>query len=253
MTDYPFEKVWDEFLQGDSIEELIKSHISEHKSFLQVIQRYVESLQSGESVNILEIGCGTAIDSYYIAEQTKAKIWAIDVSPKSIKVAEKVGRYFNHKINLKIANAVKTDFENNFFDLIFSQGVIEHFRDPVPVMKEQIRLLRTDGYIIIDVPQKYNIYTLYRKLLTKMGRWPYEWERGYSITELRKLGNRMGLKTVDVSSRGLTCELSKSKRPYIAVLGKFYDFFMRNFHKFFHKFSIYYMQNICVVFTKDKI
>lgn len=252
MPDCPFEKIWDEFLKEDNIEKLIKSHISERKSFLQLIQKYVESVQSRGPVNVLEIGCGTAIDSYYIAEHTKANIWALDISPKSMQVAEKVGRYFNRKINLNVADAVKTGFKDNFFNLIFSQGVIEHFKNPIPVMKEQMRLLCNSGYLIIDVPQKYNIYTLFRKLLTKTGRWPYGWEKGYSIFELRKLGNQLGLKVVDVFASGVTCELSKSKRFYIAVLGKLYDFFMKNFHSLFHKFSIYYTQNICVVFTKDK-
>jgi len=252
MFKQPFEKKWNELLREDNIEEVIKLHINEHKSFLDLIQRYAENLKRGGSVNILEIGCGTAIDSYYIADKTQANVWAIDISNRAIKVADRVGRYFGSKVNLKVADALKTDFKEGFFDLIFSQGVIEHFKNPIPIMKEQTRLLCDKGYLIIDVPQKYNIYALYRRLLTIMGKWPYGWERGYTAFELRKLGRQVGLKQVEVSRRGLTCELSKSKRPYIAILGNSYDFIMKNFYRYFHKFTSYFLQDVCSVFTKDK-
>jgi len=251
MSDNPFEKIWDEFLKKDDLEELIKLHIEEHIPFLEVVQKYVESLQQRGPVNVLEIGCGTAIDSYYIAEHTKAKVWAVDISSRAMQVADKVGRYFNSRISLKVADAVKTDFKDSFFNLIFSQGVIEHFKDPIPLIREQTRLLGEDGYIIIDVPQKYNLYALYRKLLIKMGRWPYGWERGYSIYELRKLGKQAGLKVVDAFARGLSCEFSKSKRPYVAFLGRLYSLFMKNFYRIIHKFSVYFLRDICVIFAKD--
>jgi len=251
MSDYSFEKIWDEFLKKDDIEKLIKLHINEHILFIQMIQKYVKSLQNKGPVNVLEIGCGTAIDSYYIAEHTHANVWAIDISSKAIQVAERVGRHFNGKINLKVADALSTDFKDSFFNLIFSQGVIEHFKNPVPLMREHKRLLGDDGYLIIDVPQKYNIYTLFRKLLIRMGRWPYGWERGYSIFELRKLGKQVGFKVVDTFARGLSCELSKSKRPCIAILGRLYDFVMKNFYRVFCNFSVYFLQDICIIFTKD--
>ena len=251
MSDYPFEKIWEEFLKKDDLEELIHLHIKERIPFLEVVQKYVRSLQERGPVNVLEIGCGTAIDSYYLAEHTKAKIWAIDSSSRAIQVADKVGRYFNSRINLKVADAVKTDFKDSFFNLIFSQGVIEHFKKPIPLMKEQTRLLSEDGYIIIDVPQKYNLYTLFRKMLIKMGRWPYGWERGYSIFELRKLGKQAELKVVEAFARGLSCEFYKSKRPYVALAGRLYNSVMRNFYRIFHKYSVYFLRDICVIFAKD--
>jgi hypothetical protein len=118
-------------------------------------------------------------------------------------------------------------------------------------MREQTRLLGDDGYLIIDVPQKFNLYTIFRKLLIKMGRWPYGWERGYSIFELRKLGKQVGLKVVDAFARGLSCEFHKSKRLYVAFVGRLYNLVMKNFYRIFHKFSVYFLRDICVIFAKD--
>ena len=75
-------------LKKDNIEEIIKLHINEHKSFFELVQRYAENLRSSGSANILEIGSGTAIDSYYISDKTQANVLATDISGRAIEVAE---------------------------------------------------------------------------------------------------------------------------------------------------------------------
>lgn len=251
MNNKPFRKVWRNLLKEGNIEKLIKLHIDERKPFLDLVQKYVECLKNRGSVNILEIGCGTAIDSYYIAQVTGANVWAIDISPESIRFAESLKKHFNREINLKVGDVTKMDFENNSFDLIFSQGTMEHFKNPMPVMKEQVRLLCNNGYLIVDVPQKYNIYAVYRRLMIAMNRWPYGWETGYSISGLRRLGKRSGLKIIDTIARGVNSEFNKSRRLYIAIFGRLYSLFMRDIDKISHKLSIHFLENISVVYVKE--
>jgi ubiquinone/menaquinone biosynthesis C-methylase UbiE len=209
-------------------------------------------LESKGQVHVLEIGCGTAIDSYCTVERTKVDAWAIDISDKAIEVAERIGKHFNSKITLMISDITRTAFKDGFFNLIFSQGVVEHFRDPLQVIKEQSRLLQDGGYLIIDVPQKYNVYSIYRKLLIMINRWPYGWERGYSIFELRRLGKLAGLQEIEAFGRGLTSELSKSKQFHIAAFGMVYNFVMKRFSRIFYKFSVFFLQDITVVYLKKR-
>jgi len=47
--------------------------------------------------------------------------------------------------------------------------------------------------IFLQVPQKYSVYTAVKKLLIRMGRWPYGgWETEFSEKELVELAVRAG-------------------------------------------------------------
>jgi len=68
---------------------------------------------------------------------------------------------------------------------VFSQGVLEHFADPSAVMRDQVRVLKPDGVLVVDVPQKYNVYRLRKHAAMRAHRWPWGWETEYSVGELR--------------------------------------------------------------------
>lgn len=251
MANDPFDIVWKKILEGEiDYKNMIDNQIEFSKPLIDFIIKYTNSFENTKKLNVLEVGCGTAIDSYYIAEHTDANCWAIDLSSKSIKLAQNIGKYFDKKIELRIMDATKTDFEDKFFDIIFSQGVIEHFKDPIPLMLEQKRILSDSGFLFIDVPQKYNIYTVFRKFLQIMKKWPYGWERSYSKLQLENLGKKSGMNMIETVGRGITFELSKSKKAYIALLGDVYNNLVRVFDKYCHRYASYYLQDICAVFSK---
>ena len=142
---------------------------------------------------VLEIGCGTAIDSYILAEKSNAEITGIDLSVPSIKVAARCGAYFNRPILLAAADATRMPFASGTFDIVFSQGVVEHFRDPSAMLVEQLRVMKHGGILVINVPQKRTGYTRYKHSQMADGTWPWGWETEYSPGELRKLGRSYGL------------------------------------------------------------
>ncbi|MBN2406074.1 MAG: class I SAM-dependent methyltransferase [Elusimicrobia bacterium] len=254
MSINPFDRVW-RGLQEKNIDYNVKIRSQQYnrKQFLELIYKYVNQINRKRRIKLLEIGCGTAIDSYTMANMQDLECWAIDISEEAIKLAEEVGKNFNNSVNLNVMDAEYTDFTDENFDIIFSQGVIEHFKDPEKIMKEQKRILADDGYLIIDVPQKFNIYTLFRIILTKMGRWPYGWERSYSRNELKRLGRINGLEMIETIGRVDEFELSKSSRIYIKALGHVYNIFMKCFNCIFNRFSSYYLQDITAVFRKKEI
>jgi SAM-dependent methyltransferase len=52
-------------------------------------------------------------------------------------------------------------FEDNFFDVIFSKSVIEHFHDPDILIKECKRCLKPGGLIIVMAPSWEHNYRIY--------------------------------------------------------------------------------------------
>ena len=162
-----FDILWQEVCSKESFAEDIGWHRKEHIRFIDLICKYIDTLlKTRETVKVLEIGCGSAIDSHLVAERYDNRVSFVgaDLSPHSIDLAAKVGAYFKKQITVTVDDATASNFPDETFDLIFSQGVIEHFKDPHAIMTEQVRLLKKDGFLIIDVPQKYNILTIYKHI-----------------------------------------------------------------------------------------
>ena len=51
----------------------------------------------------------------------------------------------------------KMPFENNSYDVVFCNHVLEHIPDDIHAMKEIIRVMKPGGWSILQVPQNYNM------------------------------------------------------------------------------------------------
>lgn len=194
------EKIWQEY-QKDLPSE-VEVHRYERKNLVEFIGRFVNEIlkkKRGGETAVLEIGAGTAIDSYLLAEAfPQVDFTATDLSDKSVKVAGEVGNLFERKINLLVDDALAMKFPNRSFDIVFSQGVVEHFTDSARIMQEQIRVLKDEGVLVVDVPQKYTLRTLIKHHKVQQGVWDWGWETEYSLGDLRNLGKKHKLGMVGV-------------------------------------------------------
>lgn len=188
--------VWSKRLD---ISEQLEYHLTTRKPLYGLLNRSIASLSDVNGLRILEIGCGTAIDSSILADSNKRfKVFCLDISYPAVKLAREIAEKFNASLSLLNCDANLISLKNESFDLIFSQGVLEHFKDISLVMEEQVRLLKTGGILIIDVPQTYTLYTLFKQKKIKNGTWPYGWETQFSYNDLISLGHSYGLKVLDV-------------------------------------------------------
>jgi ubiquinone/menaquinone biosynthesis C-methylase UbiE len=192
-----YDAIWDEYLGGRDLGHEITMHRVERARFFKLIEDCIERV-GREPARLLEIGSGTAIDSYILAENSTARITGIDISIPSLQVAALCGKFFPRPIDLAACDAEHLPFDNMTFDVVFSQGVVEHFHDPTSMLKEQARVLKPDGVLVINVPQKHTGYTRYKHREMKKGIWPWGWETEYSPGELRRLGRKHGFRPIAV-------------------------------------------------------
>jgi SAM-dependent methyltransferase len=96
-------------------------------------------------------------------------------------------------LTLVRGDARRLPFADGSFDLVFHQGLLEHFRDPAPVVAEHARMLAPGGVLLIDVPQRWHAYTAVKRLLIALDRWFAGWERSFSVRELEGLMAAAGL------------------------------------------------------------
>jgi len=140
---------------------------------------------------ILEVGAGSGRDSIELARQG-AQVTVIDYVPSSLTVVAKNAAKAGVHIELVCGDGTRMPFPDDTFDVVFHQGLMEHFRDPKPLLTDNRRVLRPGGHVVIDVPQRWHIYTVGKKVMISMNRWFAGWETEYSIRELRTLVERQG-------------------------------------------------------------
>jgi ubiquinone/menaquinone biosynthesis C-methylase UbiE len=135
---------------------------------------------------VLEVGAGTARDSLAVAK-LGAEVYILDYVRSSLEIAKQVFAENNETVRLILADGTSTSFPSNTFDVVFHQGLLEHFRNPGPLLLENIRILKPGGLLLVDVPQKYHLYTVVKHLLILVGKWFAGWETEFTVGQLKRL------------------------------------------------------------------
>ncbi len=141
---------------------------------------------------ILEIGAGMGGDSIYLTKEG-AKVTALDFTKEALWAVKDNAQKAGVVIATIRADARKIPLPDQTFDIVFHQGFLEHFTKPLEIVREQVRVLKKGGYLVVDVPQRYTTYTLKKHLLMRQKKWFAGWEREFSIGELEKIVRSVGL------------------------------------------------------------
>ncbi len=154
----------------------------------------IAGIRAGASV--LEVGAGTGRDSIPLAD-AGAIVYQLDYSFESLRlIRQRISNYANiHPVG---GDTFCLPFYDNTFDVVFHQGLLEHFRKPEAgrMLDEQVRVLKPGGLLLVDVPQRYHPYTVMKHILIAIGKWFAGWERSFSFPELNKLLRAHGLQPV---------------------------------------------------------
>lgn len=98
-----------------------------------------------EDVKVLDIGCGFGQSLGYHKERG-CDVYGVEADSNILKIIEKYG--FNVKIGLFDAS----DYEDNFFDYVTMDQVLEHTRNPIETMQGISKILKENGKVVISIP-----------------------------------------------------------------------------------------------------
>lgn len=162
MNNFTEKEYWDKYWKNHKGPFEIKRRENELllNEILDIFDRY---LPVNENMNVLEIGGAPGHYLMYMAKNYKYKVHSLDYS--------KVGNELTIK-NFQIAGLDVKVYEMDFFsdacnvalpkfDIVYSLGFIEHFEDLKEVIRRHTMLLKTDGILLLGVPNLRGIYRIF--------------------------------------------------------------------------------------------
>jgi len=103
--------------------------------------------------SMIEIGCGVGAQTKILAERfPHLRITAVDISPQQLDRARAHLRHEIERGQVKLVQAPAHDlpFEDNSFDVAFSTWFLEHVKEPVRILSEVRRVLKSEGFVHLN-------------------------------------------------------------------------------------------------------
>ena len=108
------------------------------------------AVKEGES--ILDIGCGSGVDTIFAAKMTgpTGKVIGIDLMPEMLQRAKENLRFANlDNVTYRETSAEKLSFPDMTFDVVISNGVFNLVPDKTKALSEVFRVLKPEGRLMI--------------------------------------------------------------------------------------------------------
>ena len=188
MKNEPSVSIWNKFWNR-------KKDLSKVYPSSPSVLKAILSIGPVKGLKILEVGAGTGRDSLALA-QAGAQVFILDYSEQSLKISGELAVQARGNLHLVQGNAFNSPFPDESFDIVFHQGLAEHFKEPLPLLKENARLLKKGGLCLCDVPQAFHLYTVLKHILIAMNKWFAGWETQFTMPQLRRLMKNAGLEIV---------------------------------------------------------
>ena len=184
-----------------------------HDYLLPTVFREISTLAQGQSLNILDLGCGNG----YVAAQIAVRghtVHAIDVSSQGIAIARAsfplvsyhAGSVYDDDLLEKIGGPV---------DCIISLEVVEHLFFPKKLFEQSYRLLVDGGSLIVSTPYHGYLKNLVLSLTNGWDRhFGVDWDGGhvkfFSKTTLSRMASERGFNNIRLLPVGRLPGLWKS-------------------------------------------
>ena len=107
----------------------------------------------------IEIGAGSGRLLIRLGAERPYGLVALDYAAYAARAVRENLRRAGREGSVVFGDARTLPFSDGSFDVVLSGGLLEHFREPLPVMCEMARLLRPGGLFYADiVPRKVSLY-----------------------------------------------------------------------------------------------
>lgn len=112
---------------------------------LDLVNEIIEIYKTEDQVKVLDVGCGSGYSVNYLSKKG-FDATGIDFSEEIIKLGKE--RYKD--INIKVMDANKLNFPENYFDLILFECSLSVMQNPEKILESCKKLLKENGLILLS-------------------------------------------------------------------------------------------------------
>ena len=136
-----------------------------------------------KGLNVLEVGFGLGSDAVLLAKSSK-NYFGTDLSEVSYEVtSRRLKLYGLGNTNLKVGSSTNLDYEDSFFDFVYSWGVIHHSGNLKKSLEEIYRVLKKGGRSKIMVYNKDSLIVFVYWLYYSIKEFNFKRTRAQIISE----------------------------------------------------------------------
>ena len=115
-----------------------------------IFKRFKE-IKLPEDAKILDVGCGSGTLAHFWKENGY-DVTGLDMSDRSLEITSRKGV---HCVKGDVTK--RLPFNDNTFDLVYSDGLLEHFIDPKPILEEIFRVSKKKILTMVPRITLYNL------------------------------------------------------------------------------------------------
>ena len=136
-----------------------------------------------KGLNVLEVGFGLGSDAVLLAKSSK-NYFGTDLSEVSYEVTSlRLKLYGLENTNLKVGSSTNLDYEDSYFDFVYSWGVIHHSGNLKKSLEEIYRVLKNGGRSKIMVYNKDSLIVFVYWLYYSIKEFNFKRTRAQIISE----------------------------------------------------------------------
>lgn len=171
--------------------------------------------ESAGGKRVLEIGHGVGTDLLRFSEHGAA-VHGIDITEEHHRLAKRNFELHGQQCELKLCDATAIDYPSDYFDVVYSFGVLHHIADIPTAIAEAHRVLKPGGTLLLALYNRYSAFHLCLKVFL----------HGILLGRLWRLGYDGLMATVETGADGINVKplvRTYSRRQLRQLLNDFSD------------------------------
>jgi SAM-dependent methyltransferase len=204
-------RFWDQKVNANSYTEKYDKYLIKegapwgqytHESEIYSVKRLLDNNKFNEK-NKTIIDCGAGNGRFLSIYKDAKYKFAVDTSLILLKKSKERDK----SLICICADIENLPFQDYSADLSISIRVFQHLKNPQLAFSEMSRITRPDGYLAIEIYNKFNLKEIYKKIrmanfFNKIKPWPLQYDEYYSFLQIKKWANKNAIKTAGWAGSG---------------------------------------------------
>jgi len=173
--------------------------IKERRVFIKEVISNYQRANKDKKCFVLDAGCGDGVNLMVLQKMENLKIFGIDNNPLRVSRAKALFPNFN----IKESDILRTDFNQEMFDIVILSHVLEHIEDDRGAIDEIKRILKPGGILILLIPNEgCFLAQLRNKYLERSIMKNTDHVHFYTAGKIVRLAGEKNLKILDIKPMG---------------------------------------------------